>query len=75
MELSLNHLLPGQQACIIACTACGELGCRLHGIGVVPGASVCCAGKNGNGQVTMIQINGACVRLQTRDLEKVRVMV
>lgn len=75
MELSLNHLLPGQKARIIACTACGELGCRLNCIGAVPGASVCCAEKNSNGQVTMIQINGACIRLQTRDLEKVRVRV
>lgn len=75
MEVSLNHLRPGTDACVVSVWGCEALCCRLRSVGVIPGSRLRCLGKNDNGQVTALLVDGACIRLQTRDLEKIRVCV
>ena len=75
MEVSLNHLRPGMGGVVMSVWGCDTLCCRLHDFGVIPGARLRCLGKDQNGQVTLLQVNGMCIRLQTRDLEKIRVCV
>ena len=75
MEVSLNHLRPGMDAVVVSVWGCDALCCRLRTVGVIPGTKLRCLGKNHNGQVTALQVDGVCVRLQTRDLEKIRVFV
>lgn len=75
MEVSLNHLMPGMDAVVVSVWACGALKDRLRGIGLIPGTRLHCVGRSGNGQVTALELGGACIRLQTRDLEKIRVAV
>ena len=71
MEVSLNHLQPGENAVVISVWARDLLARRLQRAGVIPGAQLHCVERNGNGQVTVLELDGACIRLQTRDLEKI----
>ncbi len=73
MELSLNHLQPGEKAVVISVWACDLLARRLQCAGVIPGAQLRCVGRTGNGQITVLELDGTCIRLQTRDLEKIRI--
>lgn len=75
MELSLNHLRPGMDAVVVSVWACGALENRLRRVGLIPGTQLHCAGKSGNGQVMALELGGVCIRLQTRDLEKIRVAI
>lgn len=75
MEVSLNHLRPGTDAQVVSVWGCDTLCCRMCAVGVIPGAKLRCLGKNHNGQVTALLVDGVCIRLQTRDLEKIRVCV
>ena len=75
MEVSLNHLRPGMDAVVVSVWGCDALCCRLQDFGVFPGQNLRCLGKSQKGQVTALQVDGVCVRLQTRDLEKIRVCV
>jgi len=73
MEVSLNHLRPGNSGVIVAVGGCGTLNARLRAVGLLPGTRLRCSERSGNGQVTALLVDNRCIRLQTRDLEKIRV--
>lgn len=73
MEVSLNHLRPGMVAQVSEVLGCGGVSTRLRSFGLEPGARLQCCGRSINGQVTALMVNGICIQLQTRDLEKIRV--
>lgn len=75
MEVSLNHLRPGMDAVVVSVWGCDALCRHLRAVGVVPGANLHCLGKDQNGQVTLLQVKEGCIRLRTRDLEKILVCV
>lgn len=75
MEISLNHLRPGKMAQVVAVIECEGISDRLRGFGLQPGITLCCCERSDNGQETALQIGETCIRLQTRDLEKIRVSV
>ena len=71
----MNHLRPGMDAEVVSVWGDSAQCCRLRAVGVIPGSKLHCLGKSQNGQVTLLQVDGSCIRLQTRDLEKIRVSV
>ena len=73
MEFSLNHLRPGNDAQVVSVSECASISDRLRGFGICPGVTLHCCERSQNGQETALQIDGVCIRLQTRDLEKIRV--
>ena len=75
MEISLNHLRPGKVAQVVAVIECEGISDRLRSFGIRPGITLCCHERSQNGQETVVMIDGVCIRLQTRDLEKIRVSV
>ena len=75
MEISLNHLRPGKDAQVVSVLECGDVSDRLRDFGICPGATLHCCQRSQNGQETALQIDGMCIRLRTRDLEKIRVSV
>ena len=71
MEISLNHLRPGMDARI---TACRALDGRLKRMGFTPGTAVHCCCRSGSGQDTVLVLGGRILWVQTRELEKIRVV-
>ena len=75
MQISLNHLRPGMAARVVVVLDCEGVSDRLQAFGIQPGTRVHCCERSKNGQVTALQINDMCIRLRTRDLEKIRVEI
>jgi len=73
LEISLNHLRPGKDARVVSVLECEGVSDRLHNFGIYPGVTLRCCQRSQNGQETALQIDGMCIRLRTRDLEKIRV--
>ena len=67
--ISLNHLRPGMDARVVACRASAE---RLKGIS--PGTVVHCCCRSPGGRETVLLVRGRFLWVQTRELEKIRVV-
>jgi Fe2+ transport system protein FeoA len=75
MEISLNHLRPGMEAQVMSVRGCDHTTARLRSFGLRRGVRLRCCERSPNGQVTALLVENRCIRLQTRDLEKILVLI